>query len=473
MVRFLLFLTCCSLLVGCEQNAPKSQTVLLTGQIVNPTNDAVILYKNDRVIDSAKLDKKNRFRFELDNIDEGLHHFNHEPEQQYIYLEKGDNVRIRLNTMAFDESLVFSGSNERVNNFMIEMFLNYEDEERLVYSYYDLSPTEFSHKIDSLRNQKLDELTNLVIGEDLSEKAYAMAKATVDYNSYSYKEKYPFYHRRKTSEDNLHQLDSAFYDYRRLLDFNNLELAFFKPYYDFMINHFGNLSYTTCSANCQKMIKKPAAKHLHFNRHKMALIDSLINTNELRDNLFRNVAMDYLLKVHHIDTQSEVFIKEFHGLSSNENHKQEIDELYQAIEHLQVDNVLPHILVENSKGENQTFKEISKNHNTVFYFWTASRKRHLRNVSKQLRKLKTKYPQYNYVGISLKTGKEQWKKLIDEYGLDAKNQYWGGDFDKIQRTLLIDGLNKCIISKDSVILDGFANIFQPFKEKPEKALVVN
>lgn len=466
LIFFLVFLSC-------QSERSSSEAVILSGQIVNPTNEYVVLYKNDQVVDSARLDENNRFNFTLLDIDEGLHHFDHNPEQQYVFLEKGDSMLIRLNTMAFDESLVFSGSNEQVNNFMIEMFLNYEDEEQLVQSFYKLSPKEFDFKIDSLREQKIEELHNLIIGEDLSSNAYAMARATIDYNSYIYKEKYPFYHKKSSNEPILHALDSSFYDYRSKLDFNNAELAFFRPYYEFMINHFGNLSYMSCQNNCKSMIKGGENKHLHLNKHKIQLIDSLVENKDLRDNLFRNVAVDYLLNIHKIDGDTYTFIDKFHKLSNNSGHKNEIVQLFTAIEELQENKSLPNIIVQNAEGQSVTLKSIAKQHTTVFYFWTASRKRHFRNVTRRLSKLKQDYPDHQFVGISLKTGKKQWASLIKEQGLNEHEQFWGGDFDKIQQTLLIDNLNKCVIAKDSIIVDGFANIFKSFQPKTQKALAVN
>ena len=88
-------------LAGCSKGEKKSPSVFFAGQIINPSDAYVVLYKGERVIDSAKLDERNRFAFELDSVTEGLHHFNHAPEVQYVFLEKGDSLMIRLNTIDF------------------------------------------------------------------------------------------------------------------------------------------------------------------------------------------------------------------------------------------------------------------------------------------------------------------------------------------------------------------------------------
>lgn len=465
MPRILLFVLIGSLL-SCGDSTNTKDTVYFGGEIVNPTSDYVVLFKHDVVIDSAKLDQNNRFSFRLENVEEGLHHFDHAPELQYVYFEKGDSILARLNTVAFDESLVFSGSNEQVNNFLIEMFLNYEDEERLVGSFYKLSPEDFSQKIDSLRHQKLEELESLIIGEDLSENAYAMAKASIDYNSFLYKEKYPFYHKRSTSHTNIHDLDNGFYDYRKNLDFNNKNLTYFRPYYDFMLHHIGNLSYMACAKKCEIEKHQGKKNHLHLNEHKMAIIDSLVSEEQLKNNLFRNVATDYLLKVHEATPEATGFIKKFEELSTSSLHKEEIAHLFKGIQQLQQNKCIPHVIVENSQGSATNLKEIARQQpNTVFYFWTATQKRHFKNVRRRIAKLEKVHPEYAFVGINVRTSEQQWLGLIEEYELTKNRHYRSANFNQLQNALLLDGINKCIVTKDTLIVNAFGHLYQNFDTK--------
>ncbi|WP_350288315.1 transaldolase [uncultured Croceitalea sp.] len=470
MERALLYLTLC-FLASCAPHSQSSETVYFAGEIVNPTSDYVVLYKNDIVVDSAKLNDSNRFAFSLKNIQEGLHHFDHTPELQYVYLEKGDSLVIRLNTVAFDESLVFSGSNEEVNNFLLEMFLNYEDEEQLVYSYYKLSPIEFSGKIDSLRLQKIEELNTLNLAENISAGAFKMAKASIDYNSYIYKEKYPFIHKKKSGEETIHKLDSNFYNYRSSLDINSKELTYFRPYYNYVKNRFGNLAYMTCAQNCGMEKMMSSKDHLHLNKHKMYLIDSLVKENHLRNNLFRNVAMDYLLKVHQVNNECDQFIASFRQLSDNDAHIKEINHLYKGIKTLQPNQDIPDLMVQNLEGDTISMKDISKHGKTVFYFWTGDQKRHFRNILRHVNKLQKKNPEYRYVGINLRTSEEKWVSMLKEHTIDNDYQYRSSDFAKIQEALIIDNLSKCVITDDTVIVDAFANVFanSPFT-KQQKTL---
>ncbi len=460
MIRFLLSLSLFSIL-ACTEKSGECPTVFFGGEIVNPTSEFVVLYRNDTYIDSAKLDDGNRFSFTLQGIEEGLYHFDHSPELQYLYLQEGDSILIRLNTMEFDESLVFSGRGSEINDFLIEMFLSYEKEEPLVYSYYKLAPPDFNKKVDSLRSLKIDRLQELGEDHQLSEKVMAMAKASIDYNSFIHKETYPFYHKKKTGNEVFNNLSDTFYDYRKAVNLNDRDLAYFRPYFDFMKYHFGNLSYMACMQDCGAM-EKPILKHLHFNKHKLQLVDSLVAENELRDILFRNIAMDYLLKEHNASKECESFIDKFRSLSSNEEHKEEITHLYQGIQNLQPNSELPNLVITDVNNQKVSIKEISKQKNTVFYFWTASQKRHFKNVTKHVAKLQKQYPDHRFVGINLKTGHAQWMNLLEEHGLDKENQFYGENFKDIQTAMIIDGLNKCVIAKDTLIVDAFANLYTSF-----------
>ena len=86
MKRILLYLILV-FLASCSTKQESNEAVYFAGEVVNPTSDYIVLYREDVVVDSAKLNEDNRFSFSLKNIEEGLHHFKHEPELQYIYLE--------------------------------------------------------------------------------------------------------------------------------------------------------------------------------------------------------------------------------------------------------------------------------------------------------------------------------------------------------------------------------------------------
>lgn len=446
--------------MACVEEKKESPSVFFAGEIVNPTSDHVVLYRGDVVVDSALLDESNRFSFKLDSIRPGLHYFYHYPEYQFVYLEKGDSLQLRLNTIEFDESLVFSGKGEEVNNFLIEMFLVHEKEKELVYSLYNLEPGLFTAKNDSLRATKLQALESLAREIQLSEGAYNMAKANITYNSYISREAYPFNHKKKKGEKDMHPLPKDFYSYRNQINFEDEELTYLRPYYNFMIYHIGNLASMECMDNCKGEMNT-ASNQLHYNRHKLKLTDSLIKQSELRDNLFRHFAVNYLLQSEQEKNIND-FITEFKSRSGNNKHMEEITGLYEGIKKMQPDQELPDFIVYDTEDQRISLKEISAKKNVVFYFWSGAEKQHFQNISKRVEQLKKKHPEYTFIGLNMRTDKLRWKSIIEANNLEKSEQFWTENFEEASHTLVVYDANKSIICKDGIIVDAFANVWSSF-----------
>ncbi|WP_321827586.1 transaldolase [Maribacter dokdonensis] len=459
MIRILLS-TCVALFVGCSSTKKDSDTVLFAGEIVNPTSNQVILLKGGSKIDSAKLDENNRFKFKLSSIENGLYHFNIAPEHQYVYLEKGDSLMVRLNTIYFDESLVFSGSNEETNNFLLDLFLATEVEDSDMYSeYYELEPLEFLEKIKSLKQQKVNKLNELNAENLISNQAIKLLTGSIDYTYNRYKEIYPFRHKRKTAEENFHDLPKDFYAYRSDINYDDHTLTYLRPYYDFMKAHLGNLSYMTCMDNCGD-IHENVSKQLHYKKHKLHLIDSLVVEKELRDNLFRNVAFDYLLKKKDAPENTEIFIKEFKKVSKNNMHLAEIENLYQGIANLQPTKMIPNLSVLTFENESKTLTEIAANKKVLFYFWSGTNRKQYLDIFKRIAVLKENKPDHELIGINIKTDYDQWKNILTTLGVDPTLQYHSNDFKELTEKLVLYPINKAIITDNSVIVDGFSNIYK-------------
>jgi hypothetical protein len=440
---------------GVIDKSPAS--IYFAGQIVNPTSPYVVLYKDDQIIDSARLDKQNRFKINFKTNTEGLYHFDHNPQFHYVYLEKGDSLTLRLNTVDFDESMAFSGKGEEINNFIVELFLANEEDEKIIDQYFQLEPKLFNEKIETLRKSKINQLSSLLEEVNLSDRATALINATIDYNAFIYKEKYPFYHKIAAHEETLHNLPNNFYDYRKNLSLNNKDLIYFRPYYNFMKYHLGNLAYMQCNKQCGQEISNSDA--VHFNKHKLKLIDSLIQEKKLKDNLYRNVVIHYLLKIKDSPENTERFITFFRQYNPNNSHMQEITSLYKDISNLQPNNKLPAVVLINTNGNPINLTSIAQNKRAVFYFWSGQYETHFTNIQKQLLLLTKQYPEFTFIGINTDTEYNEWQKIILTQGLIKENQFRSEDYELLKNTLVIDHLNKAIITNKGVIVNAFADLY--------------
>ncbi len=444
-------------LASCGVVDKQSSSVYFAGEIVNPTTEFVVLYKDDQVIDSAKLDSKNRFKISFRTPSEGLYHFDHSPQFHYVYLEKGDSLNLRLNTLEFDESIVFSGKGAEINNFIVELFLANEEDEDIIERFFQLEPKVFNDKIENLRKEKMGLLEDLLKEVSLSDRATSLLKATIDYNAFIYKEKYPFYHRATTHENNLHKLPSNFYDYRKELSLNNRDLIYFRPYYNFMKYHLGNLAYMECNKNCEGLPNTSTA--VHYNEHKLKLTNDLVQEKKLKDNLYRNIVMHYLLKVKDSPENTSQFMNTFVTYSPNNSHMREISKLHNDIKSLQPNNYLPSIKLLNINGKAIQLNEIALEKQAVFYFWSGSYQKHLNRTLTQISLLEKQFPSYTFIGINRNTEYNAWLKIVQENGLSPENQFRSENFDELKTTLVIDHLNKSIVTNKGLITNGFADLY--------------
>ena len=156
MKKLLLILFIITGLISCNSKSDSScGSAFIGGQIVNPVNDHLILYDDSTPIDTLYLDKDNRFSYEIETLSPGLHGVIHGGEYQVIVLEPNDSIMLRLNTLDFDKSLVFTGKGSKKNNYLINLYNDFAAEDKLVYDISKLEPEQFLLTIDSLKNQKL------------------------------------------------------------------------------------------------------------------------------------------------------------------------------------------------------------------------------------------------------------------------------------------------------------------------------
>ncbi|MEH6705142.1 thioredoxin-like domain-containing protein [Galbibacter orientalis] len=446
-----------ALTYSCSESPTKTY---FGGEVVNPNSDYVYLYYDNNVIDSSKIDQSNRFSFKLDNVKDGLYHFDHN-EYQYIILEKGDSLLMRLNTLDFDESLVYSGMGSEKNNFLIDMFLIYEDEEKAVNKYSELSPEEFLTKIDSLKSMKETLLNDINTKDPLSPIAKHIAQGAVNYRYFTDMEEYPFINKRRNGLTKIANLPANFYSFRKEVDYNDTLLMYYKPYFNYLVIHFNNLAYNYCKNECNGDLNY-IERSLHYSTHKLQLIDSVVTKNKtIRDNLTRNVAFSFLLG-RHSRAHNEEFMDAFHKYAGKNQHEEEINNFYQNVQNLQKGLTLPPIHLVDIKGNKVTIDSMSYKKNTVFYFWNYHQRDHQANVLTRIERLKKDYPNYNYVGINVNEDRSEWLQnlaSISKLG-DTLEQYQTDNIDELLGSLVIKSLNKIIIvDNKGKIIDGFGDIY--------------
>ena len=230
-------------LMSCKKDSDKDASyAYFGGEIINPNNDYVLLLSPNQKFDTLFLDNANRFFTKLDKLKSGLYTFTHGGEYQMVLLESNDSVMLRLNTIDFDESLVFTGNGAKKNNFLIKVFLENEKDQENFINISQLEPDKFERYIDSARKERLNEFLEFSDKNRLSKLFNNIAETSINYSHFSAKEMYPFGYYGYRDLKKYQDLPSTFYAYRKDIDYNNVALSDYFIYNRFLYSHFNNIA---------------------------------------------------------------------------------------------------------------------------------------------------------------------------------------------------------------------------------------
>ena len=207
-------------------NKNSSDDFFLGGEIINPSSNYVNFYYNNIKIDSLELDSENKFFKKIENIKPGIYRIEHLPENQYIIIENGDSLWIRVNVEDFKESLTFSGKGSSKNNFLVDMSNMDDYENEYLSRYYVVESDIFKSKIDSLMNEKIriwDLFDETVDQKRLSN---SVTKSSIKYNYFNKLERYALLRGTNLTKNKR----VSFYNYRDEIDLNDTDLSLFEPY---------------------------------------------------------------------------------------------------------------------------------------------------------------------------------------------------------------------------------------------------
>ena len=423
------------------------------GEIVNPNNPYVLFCKDNEVIDTLKLDKKNRFFIKFDSLAPGMYSFRHEPEYQYVYFDKNDSLMVRVNSRDFDESVVFCGRGDEKNNFLMELYLKNEKDKNNMFDLFDYNLEKFTKNIDSTYlvaesfYQKNKELIKW------SDEFDVYAKASLNMHQYSKKELYPIVHKIRTGNDVIEKLPKDFYSYRKTIDFSNSELSSFAPYMMYighMLNNMGTINYHNHFTEADLALKT--------NINKMSIADTLIKNEKVKNTILNTIAFSYLLEDQNVAYNQE-FLVNYHKFSTDKSQKNEITKIGNAIQSLKVGNSLPSINLIDNTGNIVSSESFDKK-NTIIFFWTSSAISHFEAAHKKVIAFKNKFPNYNFIAVNINDSEEKWKKTLASYNFNGIKELHCSDFENLKEKWAINKIYRAIIlDENGKIKNAFANIF--------------
>jgi len=290
-------------------------TTVFSGKILNNTSDSISIYKDNNMIYESVVDVNGLFNITIDTITSGLYTFYHEPEFQYIIIDENDNLQIRLNTLDFDESLVYTGKGSSKNNFLMDVFLRSENDELDINSKLDLAFDTFKNLVDSLYNKQMNSFKLFKENNILSNSSKEIINTAI---LYPYISKFHSYIIRNNIEEEIQK--DLFINYQNEISYDLDALAYFKPYIDFLYLHIYN----------NVKIKKEYENSLDFNIQRLSYTDKIIKSKLVKSRVLRFHAFGFILQ-RQDDVKNKTFLKAFFEISKDKKVNEEINNLYNEL----------------------------------------------------------------------------------------------------------------------------------------------
>lgn len=446
-------------LIGCKKgsNEVTIDYAYLGGEVINPNTNYIVLSKNEAIIDTVKLDAKNRFLYKIDDLNVGLYTFRHGGEFQLILLEPEDSLLFRLNTLDFDESLVYSGNGDKKNNYFINEFLKNEQEEKYIVELCQLDGSTFQNRVDSLKTSKVKALENFTNKYKPSPLFLKIAKANIDYSYFSSKEVYPFVHYGKNKAAILKSLPKDFYDYRKSINYNDTFLSSHHNYNKFLRYNLSNLSLKTHDIHDNNACFD--RNSLCYNLDRLKLIDSLITSPTVKDELLYHFTMGYLSKSKN-EKNNNKLLKSYLSKSESEKGRNMMVSYTNSVNQLKEGLKLPEIDVVRY---NEDIVNISAliDSPTVLSFWSHTYYKHFKESHYKLKELKAKYPEVRFISINIDDySLEKSKKLLEGHGFNNTNEFKFLNHEEALEIFAVYPMTKIIlVDKNKNIANSNTNMF--------------
>ncbi len=451
-VSFYVFLSL--IVVACQsKNGPETcGSAWIGGQIVNPKTDYVIISHNRNTSDTVYLDDNNFFRYHIKAADPGLYYFQHF-EFQAMFVEPGDSIMLRVNTLEFDESLTYTGPGAAKNNFLTELFLLNESADQEILSFYNLPPNSFTQKMDSVRSARQEFLEEFTNTNESSKTFLAVANAAIDYAIYGKMELYVSSNNKRQRYGEQKEIPAEFFEYRKKLDLGHEDLRTYYPYFRCLGYYFDNLAFDAIEG--QKEFNRMSFEH---NWHKMDLIESKITNDSLKQSLLKNTVINYFINAENTEYMALIMDK-FNNYNQSSEDEKVIAELSEIALRLMPNQPLPNVELVNYENQTVGIQEVI-NRPTVIYFWSLDSPRHVKNIHQRISELRGKYPEFDFIGINVDDQFKKWKRLVQHESYRTEHEFQFENFEKAGMALLINSVNKTMmIDASGVIIDPHTNIF--------------
>jgi hypothetical protein len=461
-ISFTIYTMACLLLLSSCKNEQQGDTtsIVLTGKIINPRTNYVILRNYSGIQDTLKLNAKGVFIKKYKNITPGLFTFVHTNEYQSFYLGYGDTLRWRLNTKAFDESLAFTGAAAKENNYLIDLFLEIEKNNRSLLSEYQREPGNFKKMIDFLTEARIKKLKQAARKDNFQDLFVENTIKIIKFNGWSRLERYAYTHYGKNEILKSDVLPSNFYSYRHHLEICDRELLNNYTYRPYIISLVSNIALYNC-ARKHGSGKAVDRMGYDYRKEKLHVIDSLFTDQELKG-LFAGIETRNFIRSRKNAAEISNLVSEFLKMSQDKFLNDNITKMAATYMNLDPGNKLPNFELYQYNNNKITDLSSQVKGIGVLFYWSNENESYALRIHKKVNELREKYPEINFIGINLDNPTSNvWHEASEKFGFNESSEFQLVDNQSISKQLALRNDNRSMVvdGPELTILDPNINLF--------------
>lgn len=415
-----------------EEKSVNNYSAYFGGVLKKQTHPYILLYKEDKIIDTLRVSSTNTFGKRFDALMPGLYHYRINDRFDFIYIDKNDSI-----TLDFTQHKpIYKGKGAEKNEFLLSLLDEINEEKNNCNFLYKKTYKNFKISVDSLRDQRrafyLRKKTEISWDKEFD----IIPKNVIDYSYYQNLEVYALMHDKTFIKDSL---PADYFNYKQKVDYNNKSLVAFKPY----------VNYLTLLLNKNSFQNKP---NLANDLKALKTADSLIREPLLKNKITYELAKNYVLDNANVHFSTNYFTL-FNKLNTNVYYKNKLNALIKQVNLFKNEIKLPDVKLVTLN--NDTLKEFKSNKEQLLFFWSAS---NLSQYHKQLIDIET------FVNLNKTTvyainidDVTAWKTQIPQNNsnlihLNTTN------FDELRQKWAVMSLNRLILlAPDGTITEPFAS----------------
>lgn len=425
--------------ISCNETSYEvSSDAFIGGKLVNPKSDYVVLTKGHEPLDTIPLDENNQFSYRIKDLEAGDYAVKHHSETQTIYLTPGDSISMYANTLEFDESLFFSGRGAEENNFLINLFLRYEENTDLILSYDKIEPVEFEEKTDSIHQERRKDLERMNLKHGFPEKFLRYAQEVINYENYDLKERYT-YIINKYSPEFSDKFPDDFHSYREKVDFNEETLKANPAYLRFIGNFLVNKALSSDTLPSEGDGGHNLYDHENI-KQRIHLVDSLTNLPLIKNYFYSNLGSLGMIMAEEREEMVSILT-----LLARKGYSREGREELRQLGTIQLaflpGMTMTNIPVLDHTGKKLSFADIISKQ-TILYIWSVNSPEQSKDLHSVMNRFQKKYPEIDFIGINIDVGRiSEWQTALRENSLDVNREY------QLDKTSIEDELFRYYLNK--------------------------